>query len=96
MIDAGKSFEVVALQNYYRAMMNRLDKTAVLKGGKLPVLFIIGTEDIAISIKDSLEQTHMPDCTYIHVLENAGHMSMIETPETIAGFISKFLNDIFK
>lgn len=96
LIDAGKSFNAVALQNYYRAMMNRLDKTAVLKGSNLPVLFIIGTDDVAIPIKDNLEQTHMPDCTYIHVLENANHMSMIETPETIACFISIFLNDIFK
>lgn len=95
LIDAGKSFNVVALQNYYRAMMNRLDKTAVLKGSNLPVLFIIGTEDVAVPVKDSLEQTHMPNCTYIHVLENAGHMSMIETPNIIAGFIREFLNDSF-
>lgn len=95
LIDAGKSFNVVALQNYYRAMMNRLDKTAVLKGSNLPVLFIIGTDDVAVPIKDSLEQTHMPICTYIHVLENAGHMSMIETPSKIADFIGEFLNDSF-
>jgi pimeloyl-ACP methyl ester carboxylesterase len=95
LIDAGKSFNVVALQNYYRAMMNRLDKTAVLKGSNLPVLFIIGTEDVAVPVKDSLEQTHMPICTYIHVLENAGHMSMIETPEIAADYIAVFLNDSF-
>lgn len=95
LIEAGKSFEVAALQNYYRAMMNRLDKTTVLKGSNLPVLFIIGTDDVAVPIKDSLEQTHMPSCTYIHLLENAGHMSMIETPNKIAGFIGEFLNDSF-
>ncbi len=95
LIDAGKSFNVVALQNYYNAMMNRLDKTAVLKGSNLPVLFIIGTDDVAVPIKDSLQQTHMPNCAYIHVLENAGHMSIIETPEIIAGLITVFLNDSF-
>lgn len=95
LIEAGKNFNVVALQNYYRAMMNRLDKTAVLKGSNLPVLFIIGTEDVAVPVKDSLEQTHMPICTYIHVLENAGHMSMIETPQQIAGFVEVFVKDSF-
>lgn len=95
LIIEGKNFNVAALQNYYRAMMNRLDKTAVLEGSNLPVLFIIGTDDVAVPIKDSLEQTHMPSCTYIHVLENAGHMSMIETPSKIAGFIGGFLNDSF-
>jgi pimeloyl-ACP methyl ester carboxylesterase len=95
LINAGKSFNVVALQNYYRAMMNRLDKTAVLKGSRMAVLFIIGTDDKAVPLKDSLEQTHMPYCTYIHVLENAGHMSMIENPNKIAVFIKVFLNDSF-
>jgi len=95
LIEAGKGFNTVALQNYYIAMMNRLDKTAVLKGSNLPVLFIIGTEDVAVPVKDSLEQTHMPACTYIHVLENAGHMSMMEKPEKIAGFVYVFLNDCF-
>ncbi|MDI9365271.1 MAG: alpha/beta hydrolase [Flavobacterium sp.] len=95
LINAGKSFNVVALQNYYRAMMNRLDKTAVLKGSNLPVLFIIGTEDVAVPIKDSLKQIHVPNCAYIHVLENVSHMSMIETPNKIASFIGEFLNDSF-
>ncbi|MFC4231782.1 alpha/beta fold hydrolase [Parasediminibacterium paludis] len=95
LIYAGKNFEVVALQNYYRAMMNRLDKTAVLVSSNVPVLFIIGTDDVAIPLKDSLEQTHMPNCTYIHVLENGGHMNMIENPNMIAGFIHVFLKDSF-
>jgi len=95
LINACKGFNVVALQNYYRAMMNRLDKTTVLKSSNLPVLFIIGSEDVAVPLKDSLEQTHMPICAYIHVLEKAGHMSMIETPEDIAGFTEVFLKDSF-
>jgi pimeloyl-ACP methyl ester carboxylesterase len=94
LIDAGKDFTVTALQNYYRAMMNRLDRTAVLKGSKLPILFIIGTDDVAIPIKDSLEQSHMPKYAYIHVLENGGHMSMIENPEIVTNFFQNFLSDI--
>jgi pimeloyl-ACP methyl ester carboxylesterase len=95
LINTSKSIDVIALKNYYKAMMNRLDKTAVLKSSKQPVLFIIGTDDVAVPIKDSLAQTHLPNCTYIHVLENTGHMSMIEMPKTVAGFIHIFLNDSF-
>lgn len=91
LIEAGKGFEVAALQNYYRAMMNRLDKTAVLKGSKVPVLFIMGTEDIAVPIKDSLQQSHMPKCSYIHILENVGHMGMYEEPDKVNHFLLDFL-----
>ena len=94
LIDAGKDFTVFALQNYYRAMMNRLDRTAVLKSSKLPILFIIGTDDVAIPLKDSLEQSHMPKYAYIHVLENVGHMSMIENPEIVTSFLHNFLANI--
>lgn len=96
LIDAGKGFEIKALQNYYRAMMNRLDKTAVLKSSNLPTMFIIGTDDIAVPIKDSMEQTHMPKYAYIHIIENGGHMSMLENPEISTGFLQAFANDIFK
>ncbi len=94
LINAGKNFEVIALQNYYRAMMNRLDRTAVLKSSKLPILFIIGTNDVAISINDSLQQTHMPQTAYIHIIENGAHMSMIEYPNKITHFLWQFLSNI--
>jgi pimeloyl-ACP methyl ester carboxylesterase len=94
LIDAGKNFTVITLQNYYCAMMNRLDRTAVLKFSKLPILFIIGTHDVAVPIKDSLEQSHMPKYAYIHVLESGGHMSMIENPEIVTSFLQNYLANI--
>ena len=95
LIEAGKDFEVITLQNYFRAMMNRLDRTAVLKNSNVPVLFIIGIDDVAVPIKDSLQQSHMPNCSYIHILENVGHMGMLEEPDKVNGFIASFVNECF-
>jgi pimeloyl-ACP methyl ester carboxylesterase len=94
LLEKGKLFDVIALQNYYRAMMNRIDRTDVLKGSNLPVLFIIGTDDIAVPIKDSLQQSHMPNCSYIHVLENVGHMGMLEESDKVNGYIKSFLSEM--
>lgn len=93
LIEAGKGFVVAALQNYYRAMMNRMDKTAVLKGSNVPVLFIIGSQDIAVPINDSLQQSHMPICSYIHILESVGHMGIWEEPDKVNQFLLSFLNN---
>ncbi len=95
LLQKGKLFNVVALQNYYRAMMNRIDRTDVLKGSSFPVLFIIGTDDIAIPIKDSLQQSHMPNCSYIYILENIGHMGILEEPKKVNGLIHSFVNNCF-
>lgn len=94
LLEKGKLFSVVALQNYCLAMMNRIDRTDVLKDGNLPVLFIIGTEDIAVPIKDSLQQSHMAKCSYIHLLDKIGHMGMLEKPDVVNIYIKNFINDI--
>ena len=95
LLQKGKLFNVIALQNYYRAMMNRIDRTDVLKGSSLPILFIIGTDDIAVPLKDILQQSHMPNCSYIHILENIGHMGILEEPTKVNEFICSFVNSCF-
>ena len=95
LLQKGKLFSVITLQNYYRAMMNRIDRTDVLKGSSLPILFIIGTDDIAVPLKDILQQSHMPNCSYIHILENIGHMGILEEPTKVNEFICSFVNSCF-
>ena len=95
LLQKGKLFSVIALQNYYRAMMNRIDRTDVLKSSSLPILFIIGTDDIAVPLKDILQQSHMPNCSYIYILENIGHMGILEEPTKVNEFICSFVNSCF-
>ncbi len=92
LIEAGKTFTKEALQQYYAAMMSRLDKTPVLKGSKTPVLFIMGTEDVAAPLNDILQQSVLPECSYIHVLEGVGHMSMWEAADQLNHYLLLFIN----
>ncbi|NCI47280.1 alpha/beta fold hydrolase [Sediminibacterium soli] len=92
LAEAGKQFSEEALQQYYQAMMNRPDRTAVLQSNPLPVLFVIGTEDQAAPMNDVLKQAHLPLKSYIHVLEHVGHMSMLEASDTLNRYLHAFIN----
>jgi pimeloyl-ACP methyl ester carboxylesterase len=91
LIEASKQFSTKACQQYYAAMKDRTDRTHILKGNPLPVLFVIGTEDVAAPMKDVLPQTKLPVCSYIHVIENVGHMSMLEAPELLNNYLLEFI-----
>ncbi|WP_158559088.1 alpha/beta fold hydrolase [Deminuibacter soli] len=96
LIRKGATFGNLALQQYYYAMMQRPDRTAVLSGSKVPVLFIIGTEDVAVPLKDVLPQTYLPAVAYIHILGNVGHMGMWEAPEKVNRYITAFMEDCIR
>ena len=91
LIEASKQFSTEACRQYYTAMMNRPDRTDVLKGNPLPVLFVIGTEDVAAPLNDLNLQIHLPLCSYIHIIENVGHMSMWEAPELLNSYLLEFI-----
>jgi pimeloyl-ACP methyl ester carboxylesterase len=92
LIDAGKAFSKAALQQYYAAMMNRNDRNAVIKGSSTPVLFIMGTEDVAAPLNDVLTQTKLANCSYIHVLQGVGHMGMWEATKQLNEYLLQFIN----
>ncbi|MES2775442.1 MAG: alpha/beta hydrolase [Bacteroidota bacterium] len=94
LVESGKQFTKEALVAYYNAMIDRPDRSDVLRGSKMPVLFVLGTEDKAVPMEDTLKQVHLPDVSYFHVLENVGHMGMWEATGQMNSFIIKFINDI--
>lgn len=84
-----------ALIQYYRAMIDRPDRSSLLKSAAVPVLFLIGKHDKAIPYELSLKQCHLPTVSSVHILENSGHMGMWEetdkTNQAIHGFLQDFL-----
>jgi pimeloyl-ACP methyl ester carboxylesterase len=71
-------------------MMLRPDRTHVLLSNRLPVIFVIGTEDIAAPLDDVIKQVSLPNISYIHVLQDTGHMGMWEAPEKLNQQILSF------
>ncbi|MEO8173555.1 MAG: alpha/beta hydrolase [Sediminibacterium sp.] len=91
LIEAGASFSKEALQQYTRAMMLRSDRTHVLISNRLPVIFVIGTEDVAAPLDDVIKQSSLPNISYIHVLQDTGHMGMWEAPEKMNHQLLNFI-----
>jgi pimeloyl-ACP methyl ester carboxylesterase len=88
------NFSAPVLVSYYEAMMRRPDRTAVLRQATVPVLFIMGKYDVAVPVEDGLKQCHLPEKSYIHVLQHSGHMGMLEEPLSSNGIMGDFLLDL--
>lgn len=91
LVELAKSFRFESLAAYYRAMMARPDRTHVLKSTSLPVLMVAGTDDNAIPLADLLVQAPMPAICHFHILENTGHMGMLESPGKLFPILLNFM-----
>jgi pimeloyl-ACP methyl ester carboxylesterase len=88
-----QNFSSEAVISYYKAMMQRPDRTNLLKTTPLPVLFVLGKYDNAVPFNDSLKLAHMPEKAYIHILYLSGHMGMLEEDEKSKYILHKFLSE---
>ena len=77
-IEKSSVFSDEAIIAYYHAMINRPDRTNVLKNCSKPVLFIIGEHDKAVPFEQSMQQCYLPNQSHIHILRNSAHMGMLE------------------
>lgn len=93
LIEQGKLFSKKTLQQNYYAMLNRPERTAVLKNTNMPVLFIAGKEDNAVAINDILKQVHLPEISYFHILNHVGHMGMWEAADIVNEYLEEFVNE---
>jgi pimeloyl-ACP methyl ester carboxylesterase len=73
------------------AMKERVDRSAVLKESKVPVLFIAGKQDTSIPLEKSREQFYFPAKSLICLLDNVGHMGMIEEREDCLKVVKSFV-----
>jgi pimeloyl-ACP methyl ester carboxylesterase len=85
------NFSTESLVSYYQGMMQRPDRTAVLKNATVPVLFIMGKFDAAVPMEDTLKQCYLPEKSYIHILQKSGHMGMLEEVENSNRNLEEFL-----
>ena len=91
MIHRASSFSAKGIIEGLNAMINRPDNSEVLKKIKCPVMFIIGKEDVLVPFELSIEQTALPNVSYIHVLEKVGHMGMYEARKETQRWIKNFV-----
>ena len=91
LINKAKNFSPHALIQYYEAMIQRPDRTEVLKKFPKPILFIIGEKDNVIPLQSSLQQCYLPAQAHIHILAKSAHMGMLEETEKSNKILYNFL-----
>lgn len=92
LIREGNDFQTKALQQYYRMMLDRTDKTRLFSELPIPFLFISGTEDKAAPPGDLIAQSALPEIAMIEILDQAGHMGFIEKPGAVNRIVLDFLS----
>ncbi len=91
LIEQGRQFTKDVLIGYYQAMMNRPDRSDVLKHTIKPVLFFIGSEDKAVNPADALQQSSIPPVAKVKYVEGIAHMGMWEATEQLNQTLEEFL-----
>lgn len=91
LIDRAGGYGAEAITTALAAMRDRPDRSHVLQGLNVPVLFIIGLLDSAIPHSQSMEQTYLPAVADIQLLDEVAHMGMWEAPEKSLRIIRNFI-----
>jgi pimeloyl-ACP methyl ester carboxylesterase len=92
LIDRYSGFQPESLIYYQEAMIRRPDRVLVLQHFTGPVLFVIGGQDKSVPTEHSLQQCHIPLLSHVHILENAGHMGMLEDSQRSNRILQTFIN----
>ncbi len=92
LIEKGRNFRSEALMQYYNAMITRPDRTEVLKNFSHKILLIIGEYDTAVPFLQSMQQSYLPNQSYIHILRKSAHMGIWEEKDKVNTDLIKFLN----
>jgi pimeloyl-ACP methyl ester carboxylesterase len=77
-----------------KAMMNRPDRSELVKNTDKPFLLIAGLKDNYISYEQVIPRIHLPEKGVLVTLENSGHIGFVEEKENalhvVRDFIMKF------
>ena len=83
IIDSVSDISPAAMIQFVMAMRNRKAHTHLLTQKNIPIWMIVGKEDIAVPYEDSLAQTQLLPSNHVIILDQVGHMGMLEATEKV-------------
>jgi pimeloyl-ACP methyl ester carboxylesterase len=93
LVEASRKFSPAVLAAYYKAMRERPHRSDVLSDLGAPVLFVAGSHDVAVPLEDVLAQAALPQVAHLHVLQQIGHMGMLEATDALNAALKLFIMD---
>ena len=91
VIDSVSDISPEAMIQFVMAMRNRSAHEQMLREQRIPIGMIVGEEDIAVPIEDSLLQTQLLPANNVIILKNVGHMGMLEATDQVNNALLKFI-----
>ena len=91
IIDNMSDVSSEAMIQFVMAMRNRNAHTHMLTNQRIPIWMIVGEEDIAVPIEDSLQQTKLLPPNNVILLKQVGHMGMLEATDQVNNALLKFI-----
>ena len=90
-IDSVSDISPEAMIQFVMAMRNRRSHQHLLTQKRIPIWMIVGEEDIAVPIEDSLQQTQLLSPNNVIMLKQVGHMGMLEATEQVNNALLGFI-----
>lgn len=91
LIDRFARLPADALTAGMTAMMNRPDRTHVLRNAQFPILLVLGRDDQLIPYEKTAHLADLSPLVSVAIIEQAGHLSMIEQPEASKNVLRSFI-----
>ena len=91
VMDSVSDISPVAMVQFVMAMRNRRSHQHMLTQKRIPIWMIVGEEDIAVPIEDSLQQTQLLPPNNVMILKQVGHMGMLEATDQVNNALLGFI-----
>ena len=93
VIDSASDISKEAMIQFVFAMRNRRGHTHMLTQKRIPIWMIVGKEDIAVPFEDSQAQIELLPPKNVLILEQVGHMGMLEATEKVNQAMHQFIQE---
>ena len=93
VIDSASDISKEAMIQFVMAMRNRRAHPHMLTQKRIPIWMIAGKEDIAVPFEDSQAQIELLPKKNVLILEQVGHMGMLEATDKVNLAIHQFIQD---
>ena len=93
VMDSASDISPEAMVQFVMAMRNRKSHEHMLTQKRIPIWMIVGDEDIAVPIEDSLQQTQLLPPNHVIILKQVGHMGMLEATEEVNNALLTFIQN---
>ena len=91
VMDSVSDISPEAMVQFVMAMRNRKSHQHMLVQNRIPIWMIVGEEDIAVPIEDSLQQAQLLPPNDVIILKQVGHMGMLEATEQVNNALLNFI-----